>query len=317
MRSIGSLIGIHLVALAAAVLPLSAQETKQTVVLRPIEGFGPFRSVVHVSVPGENGGVWQRAQAEVRGIPVDLHGFSLRYLNMQMDQYIYQSYREDLIDPALALSLIRDRSIDTTKLSRKHVDQDIPIVAGFDGEGNTVFVVDTKDDHSFWGKDRIEIPPYNADELTDAQMDSLNALVERPVALFEYYDGSKIREGGATLRLSPYVRIPPADRDALRGKIVFGICVYEHRRGLLTAGGQTWAVAVSNGFLTGVYSGDHDSVAVFPASDTSAPGPLPVPHYGFGDRVALGDSLFRIERISPDGMSLTLGVSKARAEGAK
>jgi len=106
--------------------------------------------------------VWARAIADVRGVPVDLHGFSIRYQNMQPDQYVFQSYRAGLIDPAFALDLIARNSYDTTKLTRKHVDQDVPIVVGIDGEGNTVYVVATKDDHSFWGKDRIVVPPFRA-----------------------------------------------------------------------------------------------------------------------------------------------------------
>jgi len=317
MRSLGSFTGILLAALTIAAPSALSQQNRLTVPMRPIEGFGPFHPFVHVSVPGESGGVWQKALAEVRGVPVDIHGFSLRYLNMQMDQYIWQSYREGLIDSGIGRSLIDGRSIDTSKLSVKHVDQDIPIVAGFDAQGNTVFVVDTKADHSFWGKDRIVVPPYNADEFTDGQLDSLNDRIDRPVAIYEFYDGKKIREMGATLRLWPYLRIPPADRDALRGKIVFGVSVYEHRRGLFAAGGRDWAVAVSNGFFSGVYGGKGDSVAVYPASDTAAAGPLQIPRYARGDQMAIGDSLFRIAGISIDGSSLTFDVSKAGPGGMK
>jgi len=304
-----------LTALVVAVLPAGAQQNRLLIPLHPVEGFGPFPPFVHVSVPGENGGVWQKAQAEVRGIPVDIHGFSLRYLNMQVDQFIYQSYREGLIDPALGRSLIAGRSIDTSKLSVKHVDQDIPIVAGFDGEGNTVYVVDTKDDHSFWGKERIVVPPVNTDEMTDAQLDSLDGLIDRPFALYEYFDGTKVHEIGATLRLWPYVRIPAADREALRGKIVFGVSVYEHRRGRFSAGGRDWAVAVSNGFFSGVYGGRGDAFKIYPLGDTAHAGPVPAPLCAAGDRVAIGDSLFGIDRVSIDGSMLTLSASHAPPGG--
>jgi len=315
MRLRGSLPAILLTALAVAVLPARSQQNRITIPLRPVEGFGPFFPFVHISVPGENGGVWQKAQAEVRGVPVDIHGFSIRYLNMQMDQFIYQSYREGLVDPGLGRSLIAGRSIDTAKLSVKHVDQDIPIVAGYDAQGNTVYVVDTKDDHSFWGKDRILVPPYNADAMTDAQMDSLDGLIDRPVALYEIFDGKKVHEMGATIRLWPYLRIPAADRQEFRGKIVFGISVYEHRRGRFTAGGRDWAVAVSNGFFSGVYGGAQDSFAIYPLRDTAKAGPVPGTRFVAGDRVAIGDSLFRIDEVSVDGSLLTLSVSKAAPGG--
>jgi hypothetical protein len=139
---------------------------------------------MRLSIPGENGGGWARAIADVRGVPVDLHGFSIRYMNMQMDQYVFQSYRAGLIDPAFALDMIARNSYDTTKLTRNHVDQDIPVVVGIDGGGNTVYVVDTKPDHSFWGKDRIVVPPFHAGTFSAAQRDSLNDLIDRPVVSF-------------------------------------------------------------------------------------------------------------------------------------
>jgi len=313
MRSCPSFVRILLAALAVAVSASRAQEAVMTVPLRPATGFGPFSPVVHVSLPGDNGGVWQRAQAEVRGIPVDIHGFSLRYLNMQMDQYVYQSYREGLIDPAIAHSVIAGRMIDTAKLSLKHVTQDIPIVAGYDGDGNRVFLVDTRDNHSFWGEERIVVPPVNTDALSDARMDSLNSLFDRPVAQYEIFDGSKIRELSATIRLWPYVRIPLAEQEAFRGRIVFGVCVYEHRRGLLTAAGRTWVIDVSNGFLSGVYGGKQDSFALYPARDTLDLDPASTLRYGLGDRVAIGDSLFEFRHVTVDGSSLTLAVKNATA----
>jgi len=269
-------------------------------------GYGPFTSVVRLSIPGETAGPWARAVAEVRGVPVDLHGFTLRYMNMQMDQYVFQSYREGRIDPAFALDLIARNKYDTTKLTTKHVDQDIPIVAGYDGDGNTVYVIDTKDDHSFWGKDRIVIPPFRADALTRAQMDSLNDLIERPDAAFEFYDGKKVREGEVAVRLCPYVKVPASLAWDVRGKIVFGVGTYEYRRGVFKSGGRRFMAAVSNGFQSGVYGRGDVECAFFPSEDSSTVTPGTTLRYRIGDRVEIADEVFRIESVALDGSLLRL-----------
>ena len=283
-----------------------AQPVSFEVPLRRVSGYGPFTPVIRLSTPGENGGEWARAIAEVRGVPVDLHGFSIRYLNMQMDQYVFQSYRAGLIDPAFALDLIERNSYDTTKLTRKHVDQDVPIVVGIDGEGNTVYVVDTKDDHSFWGKDRIVVPPFRAGTLNAVQMDSLNDLIDKPEVSFEYYDGKKVRDGEVALRLCPYVNVSEETALDARGKAVFGLGTFEHRRGIFRSGGSEYMCAVSNGFQTGVYGGRQNEFTFFPSEDSSTVSVSSTLRYHLGDRVEIANEVIRIASVSVDGSALTL-----------
>jgi len=292
-----------------------AQSGNIEVRLRRETGYGPFPPALRLSLPGENGGAWERAIAEVRGIPVDLHGFTVRYLHMQMDQYVFQSYRAGLIDSAFALDLIARSSIDTAQLTPKHVDEDIPIVAGFDREGNTVYVVDTKPDHSFWGKDRIVVPPFLADALTAAQMDSLNALIGAPEVSFEYFDGKKIREGDVALRLRPYVRIPPSLWERARGKIVFGISTFEYRRGVFMLGDREFMCAVSNGFQTGLYGGRQDEFSFFPSEDSSTASPATTLRYRPGERVEIADEVVSVASVSLEGSSLTLRREKKSETG--
>lgn len=309
MRSLFSTIRVLVLVQALQALSLSwcsGQGESLEVPLLRSPGYGPFLPVIRLSIPGENGGAWERAIAEVRGIPVDLHGFSVRYLNMQMDQYVFQSFRAGHIDPAFALELIARNSYDTTKLTPKHVDQDVPVVAGFDREGNTVYVVDTKTDHSFWGKDRIVVPPFHADALTAAQMDSLNGLIDRPLVTFEFYDGKKVREGEVAVRLCPYVKIPAPLAQETRGKIVFGIGTYEYRRGVFKLGKREYMCAVSNGFQLGVYGGRQNEFAFFPSGDSSTVSPASTLRYRFGDLVEIADEVFRIASVSVDGSALTL-----------
>ncbi len=269
-------------------------------------GYGPFPPVMRLSYPGENAGPWERALSEVRGIPVDIHGFSIRYMNLQMGQYVFQSYRNGLVDPAFALDLIMRNGYDTTRLIPKVIGEDIPIVAGIDGEGNIVYVIDTGNDHSLWGKDRIVIPRFRSGEFTQAQMDSMNALIDRPLARFDFYDGRKVREGEVAVRLCPYVRVPPERAEEMRGKIVFGIGTCEYRRGVFTSGDRKYMAAVSNGFQSGVYGEKGDEFAFFPAEDSSDVTPAVCLRYRTGDRVEIADDVFRISRVSVDGSSLTL-----------
>ena len=284
----------------------SAQSESFEVPLRRVSGYGPFTPVIRLSTPGENGGVWARAIADVRGVPVDLHGFSIRYQNMQPDQYVFQSYRAGLIDPAFALDLIARNSYDTTKLTRKHVDQDVPIVVGIDGEGNTVYVVATKDDHSFWGKDRIVVPPFRAGTLTAAQLDSLNELIDKPVVSFEFYDGKKVQEGEVAVRLCPYVNVPEEIARDARGKAVFGLGTFEHRRGKFRSGGREYMCSVSNGFQSGVYGGRQNEFTFFPSEDSSTVPASSSLRYRLGDRVEIANEVIRIASVSVDGSALTL-----------
>ena len=307
MRSPGTFILFILLALPVSSTPLRADQSDSIVVqLRRIPGYGPFTPVVRLSYPGGDGPAWERALAEVRGIPVDIHGFSVRYMNMQMDQYVYQSFRAGLIDPALALGLISRNGWDTTKLTPKYVYQDVPVVAGIDREGNTVFVVDTKADHSFWGKDRIVVPPFSADALTPRQMDSLNALIEQPEVTFEFYDGKKVRESDVAVRILPYVKIPPARAQDVRGKIVFGIGTCEYRRGLFKSGERRYMCAVSNGFQSGVYGAKENEFCFFPSEDSSTVTPASSLRYRLGDRVEIADEVLRISSVAVDGSSMTL-----------
>jgi peroxiredoxin len=293
----------------------SGQSESFEVPLLRAPGYGPFHPVIRLSVPGENGGGWERAIAEVRGIPVDLHGFSVRYLNMQMDQFVYQSYRAGLIAPAFALDLIARNAYDTTKLTPKHVDQDIPVVVGTDGEGNTVYVVDTKDDHSFWGKDRIVIPPIRAGTLTAGEMDSLNDLVEKPVVSFEFWDGKRVREGEVTVRLCPYVNVPASLAQEARGKAVFGIGTFDHRRGVFRSDGREYMCAVSNGFQSGVYGGRQNEFAFFPSEDSSTASASSTLRYRLGDQVEIGNEVIRIASVSVDGSALSLRREKRSGTG--
>ena len=254
------LVAVQALSLSLALaLPDSLQ-----VLLTRAPGYGPFSPVIRLSYPGENAGPWERAVREVRGIPVDIHGFSIRYMNLQMGQYVFQSYRNGLVDPAVALDLIRRNGYDTTRLIPKEIGQDIPIVAGIDGQGNFVYIIDTQNDHSFWGKDRIVIPPFRPGDFTPAQMDSLNALIERPLAEYDFFDGKKVREGEVAVRLLPYVNVPPERAEEMRGKIVFGIGTCEYRRGVFTVGDRKYVCALSNGFQSGVYGGRGDEEAFFP-----------------------------------------------------
>jgi peroxiredoxin len=293
----------------------AAQSDSIVVPLLRAPGFGPFTPVTRLTFPGENTGGWERAIEEVRGVPVDLHGFSIRYMNLQMDQYVFQSYRAGLIDPLFARDLIARNSYDTTKLTPKHVDQDVPVVVGLDGDGNTVYVVDTKPDHSFWGKDRIVLPPLRPGALTRAQMDSLNALIEKPVVTFEFYDGKKIREGEVALCLSPYVNVPEALAQEVRGKIVFGISTYEYRRGVFKSGERPYMCAVSNGFQSGVYGGRRNEFTFFPSEDSNTVSPASSLLYRLGDRVEIADEVFRIASVAADGSSLTLRREKVSRAG--
>jgi len=269
-------------------------------------GYGPFPPVIRLSYPGENAGPWERAIAEVRGIPVDIHGFSIRYMNLDMGQFVFQSYRSGLIDPAFALDLIRRNGYDTTKFTTKVLTQDIPIVAGYDAQGNIVYVIDNQDDHSFWGKDRIVVPSFRPGALTPAEMDSLNARIDRPSAGFEFFDGKKVREGEVAVRLCPYVSVPPERAEEMRGKIVFGIGTCEYRRGVFTSGDRKFMCAVSNGFQSGVYGERPDEFAFFPVEDSSDVTTATCLRYRQGDRVEIADEAFRIARVSVDGGSLTL-----------
>jgi peroxiredoxin len=309
MRSLISTLRIVVCVQALQAVSLSwcsAQSGSFEVPLLRAPGYGPFTPVIRLSTPGDNGGGWERAIADVRGVPVDLHGFSIRYLNMQMDQYVFQSYRAGLIDPAFALDLIARNSFDTTKLTRKHVDQDIPIVVGTDGEGNTVYVVDTKDDHSFWGKDRIVVPPFRPGTFTAAQSDSLNDLIDKPVVSFEFYDGKKVREGEVAVRLCPYVNVPEDIARNARGKTVFGLGTFEYRRGLFRSGGSEHMCAVSNGFQSGVYGGRQNEFTFFPSEDSNTVSASSTLRYRIGDRVEIANDVIRIVSVSVDGSALTL-----------
>jgi peroxiredoxin len=309
MRSLISTLRIVVCVQALQAVSLSwcsAQSESFEVPLLRVPGYGPFTPVIRLSTPGDNGGGWERAIADVRGVPVDLHGFSIRYLNMQMDQYVFQSYRAGLIDPAFALDLIARNSFDTTKLTRKHVDQDIPIVVGTDGEGNTVYVVDTKDDHSFWGKDRIVVPPFRAGLFTAAQLDSLNDLIDKPVVSFEFYDGKKVREGEVAVRLCPYVNVPEDIARNARGKTVFGLGTFEYRRGIFRSGGSEYMCSVSNGFQSGVYGGRQNEFTFFPSEDSNTVSASSTLRYRIGDRVEIANDVIRIVSVSVDGSALTL-----------
>jgi peroxiredoxin len=305
------LVAVQALSLSLALaLPDSLQ-----VLLTRAPGYGPFSPVIRLSYPGENAGPWERAVAEVRGIPVDIHGFSIRYMNLQMGQYVFQSYRNGLVDPAVALDLIRRNGYDTTRLIPKEIGQDIPIVAGIDGQGNFVYIIDTQNDHSFWGKDRIVIPPFRPGDFTPAQMDSLNALIERPLAEYDFFDGKKVREGEVAVRLLPYVNVPPERAEEMRGKIVFGIGTCEYRRGVFTVGDRKYVCALSNGFQSGVYGGRGDEEAFFPAEDSSDVTPASCLRYHQGDMVDIADEAFRISHVTVDGSSLTLRREKAAPAG--
>ena len=273
-------------------------------------GYGPFAPALRLSYPGENGGPLERAIAEVRGIPVDMHGFSVRYANLQPDQYIYQSYREGLVDPTFAREYFLRNGTDTAKLTAKYVSQDVPVVVGYDGDGNFAYVVDTKDDHSFWGKDRIVVPAFSPGKFSKAQMDSLNDLIEKPVVTYEYFDGRKVQEADVTFRIFPYVQIPPERAAELRGKFVFGMGTYEYRRGVFTNGERKFMCAVSNGFQTGVYGARGDEFTFFPAEDSSTVTSGTILRYRLGDRVEIGDEILRIASIAVDGSSVTLKKEK-------
>jgi peroxiredoxin len=315
MRSLGASIRIIVLFQALSLSWCSGQSDSIVVTLVRTTGYGPFTPIIRLSVPGENAGGWERAIAEVRGIPFDLHGFSVRYMNMQMDQYVFQSYGAGLIDTAFALDLIARNSYDTTKLTRKHVDQDIPVVVGIDGAGNTVYVIDTKPDHSFWGKDRIVVPPFRAGAFTSAQLDSLNDLIDKPDVTFEFYDGKKVREGGVAVRLCPYVNAPVSLPQEARGKPVFGIGTFEYRRGVFKIGGYEYMCALSNGFQSGVYGGRLNEVVFFPSEDSSTASRASTLRYRLGDRVELADEVFRTASVAVDGSALTLRREKGSGKG--
>ena len=296
-----------IVFLQALSLSLCAAQSDSVVVhLHPAPGYGPFSPAIRLSVSGETSGPWERAIAEVRGVPVDLHGFSIRYMNLQMDQFVYQSYRGGLLDPAFALDLIVRNSYDTTKLTPKYVSQDVPVVVGIDGQGNTVYVIDTKDDHSFWGKDRIVVPPFQPGALTGAQMDSLNDLIEKPAVTFEFYDGKKVQTGEVPVRLCPYVSIPASLPPGVRGRAVFGIGTFEYRRGVFKSGERVYMCAVSNGFQSGVYGGTQDEFAFFPSEDSSTVSAATSLRYQRGDRIEIADEVLRVRSVSVDGSTMTL-----------
>lgn len=296
-----------LIFLEAVSFSLCAAQSDSVVVhLRPVPGYGPFTPAVRLSVSGETGAPWERTSAEVRGVPVDLHGFSIRYMNLQMDQFVYQSYRAGLLDPGFALDWIARNAYDTTKLTPKYISQDVPVVVGTDRQGNIVYVIDTKDDHSFWGKDRIVIPPFRADGLTAAQMDSLNDLIEKPSVVFEYYDGKKVMSGEVLVRLCPYVRAPAGLPPEVRARAVFGIGTFEYRRGVFRSGEREYMCAVSNGFQSGVYGGTGDEFAFFPSEDSSTVSAATSLRYRRGDRIEIADEILRIASVSVNGGTLTL-----------
>jgi hypothetical protein len=232
-----------------------------------------------------------------------------------MDQYLYQSMKSGLLERSFALGLLAQGRYDTVGLTSKYVSQDVPIVAGYDKDGNIVYVVDTQNDHSFWGKDRIVISPYRPADLTDAQMDSLNACIDKPETSFGFFDGKKEREGESRAPHRSVRQGSPALEQEYRGKIVFGVGTYEHRRGLLKNGEQKYMVAASNGFQTGVYRGRETEFAFFPAEDSAVVSPGTSLLYRLGDRIELTDEAFRIESIALDGGSLMLRRDQAGSAG--
>jgi peroxiredoxin len=317
MQSLVSSVRIFVFLQALSLSLCAAQSDSVVVHLHPATGYGPFNPSIRMSLSGETSGAWERAIAEVRGVPVDLHGFSIRYMNLQADQFVYQSYRAGLLDPAFALDMIARNAYDTTKLTPKYVSQDVPVVVGIDKQGNTVYVIDTKDDHSFWGKDRIVVPPFRADDLTRAQMDSLNDLIEKPSVTFEFYDGKKARTGEVLVRLCPYVSVPPGLPPEVRARAIFGIGTFEYRRGVFRSGERDYMCAVSNGFQSGVYGGKQDEFAFFPSADSSTVSVATSLRYRRGDRVEIADEVLRIASVAVDGSALTLRREKTNpaAEG--
>src|ERR1035441_1444862 len=91
-----------------------------------------------------------------------------------------------------------------------------------------------------------------------------------------------------------------------RGKAVFGLGTFEHRRGKFRSGGREYMCAVSNGFQSGVYGGRQNEFTFFPSEDSSTVSVSSSLRYRLGDRVEIANEVIRIASVSVDGSALTL-----------
>jgi len=236
----------------------------------------------------------------IKGIPDSLEKIMVTAYPMDYLQHIYQSFHMGRISKKKYKKLMSWQP-DLGQLTKEFLNVYVPIVAGFDKNGNKVVIVDqnnnmdVSDDKSF-----LLPPPYKIKHIFDKYNDSLLVPVK-----FEYFDGNVIA------KKSSWLFIDHSFQNRQTDPVQLSFSVAEHRTGHFSINGDEYNIALVNDCNSGVYTKGNASIFILPdiiAKDKISKFGRIKSKYMIktNQTVILNSDTYRFSNVSKDGKYITL-----------
>ena len=263
------------------------------------KGYGPFIVSRHLVKP-------IRDTISYKGVPVNIKEYVVRSYHFQKEQLYWDQFRTGKISEEQFLKYASRYNIDTTKLTKDFVDEEVLFLIGTNQNEKRIIIADADNNEDFTGEKIFEYEyPVSLEE---QYKDFYNPLPAVSVA-YECFDNGTTVKRTIDVKPSPYLgnlRISYNTGKEIDKKYDLFINVPEYKKSTIRINKTHFDVYVSNGFTSRAYSPKITSLFFCKKGETGisqTKGDIP---YQIGDIFNANGADYKIESISRYGDNLLL-----------
>ncbi|MFO8030461.1 MAG: redoxin domain-containing protein [Cyclonatronaceae bacterium] len=272
--------------------------------MEQVKGFGPFQPTSAFLRERDERSRWHPAEPLVQGAPENLTNFFYQVEKMDFVQHAWQSCVAGLIDCEMVREALKNRGVDTTRLTDSFVDTYVTVGTGIgdDGQrkviihsGGTIRRADGRAVIDLTGAEPLPLP----DPSTGNPRRDRETMVVRPIR-FQLFDGGEIINVTDWYRVSGPVPFGSMEDD--RPVLVIGS--YSHRQGQLSLPDRQIHFYLQNRFTTGAYT--PESALLFSGPPRDGLQLQEDQLIQVGENVCLGNNPYRFDGVAADGSEIRL-----------
>lgn len=262
-------------------------------------GFGPFKwgvSPIRNSVIDSTREMFS-SLPDMAGIPTGLSDMYIDFIDLDIVQDFYQSYKAGQISHAYYYHMVTAWKADTSGLSDNMLKVQVPVVLGKDEENNTILIVDQNNNFDFGDDKRRVLPPItDRDNFWEGIGDSSLIEVE-----YEYFDGHSTHQLHSWIFVSNYPARPLEEQPDWfrRNPWLYCYAHADYSEGNFTYAGKNYKVAVER-------KGSGFRINPLLILSTGEGEVLTDGRVTINDYITLGDQNYVFDGISLDGKNVTL-----------
>jgi len=262
-------------------------------------GYGPFIIARLFVMPSKD-------TISYKGVPVNIKEYVVRSVHFQKKQFYWNQFKTGKISKDQFLKYSSRYDIDTTKLTKNFVDEEVLFLIGTNQNGKRVNIVDADNNEDFTDEKIFEYEyPISYEEQQKYIFDSLPTVS----VTYECFENGKSVERTIDIKPSPYLGhlgITYNTDKEIEKKYDLMISVPRYKKGAKRINKTHFDVFASNGFESSTYSPEITSIFFCKKDETEISemkGDIP---YQIGDIFNANGADYKIESISRYGNSLTL-----------